>query len=152
MPYKTMCKIYCARNNNSLWTYLNDQVLNRLLILWRILVKLVLQAVDREDLEVFHTLVALLHLFKACLVVAARHHLAMLDLLISHSLFMSLRELDQLFLVDPFRFMLTVTLALNLNLKGFLVSVLSHHTLQLEGVSIQLHVQLYNFNKYFNLN
>ena len=42
--------------------YLNDQVFERLLILGRVLIKLVLQFIDRENLEVNDALIALLHL------------------------------------------------------------------------------------------
>ena len=60
---------------------------------------------------------------------------------------MPLGQFDEFVLVDPFRFIFTVSLALHLDLEGFLVGVLSHHALQLEGISIELHyfsLSLYN--------
>ena len=63
----------------------------------------------------------------------------MLDLLVSHRLLVSLLEFFQLLLVNPFRLVLAVTLAKYLDLKGLLMGVLSHHALQFEGISIELH-------------
>ena len=134
-------------------SYLNDQVFERLLILRCVLIKLVLQAIDRKNLEIDNALIALLHFLKARLVVAASDHLAMLNLLVFHGLLVPLGQLDELILVDPFRLIFAVTLALDLDLKGFLVSILSHHALQLEGVAVQLHSLVSDFlEKFFNLN
>lgn len=134
-------------------SYLNDQVFERLLILRCVLIKLVLQAIDRKNLEIDNALIALLHFLKARLVVAASDHLAMLNLLVFHGLLVPLGQLDELILVDPFRLVFAVTLALDLDLKGFLVSILSHHALQLEGVAVQLHSLVSDFlEKFFNLN
>lgn len=116
--------------------YLNDQVFDRLLILRRVLVIILLKTIDCEDFEVLNTLISLFHLQQARLVVTARHHLAMLDLLVLHSLLMSFGQLNELFLINPFRLILSITLALNLNFKGFLVSILSHHALQFEGITV----------------
>ena len=134
-------------------SYLNDQVFERLLILRCVLIKLVLQAIDRKNLEIDNALIALLHFLKARLVVAASDHLAMLNLLVFHGLLVPLGQLDELILVDPFRLVFAVTLALDLDLKGFLVSILSHHALQLEGVAVQLHSLVSDFlENFFNLN
>lgn len=134
-------------------SYLNDQVFERLLILRCVLIKLVLQAIDRKNLEIDNALIALLHFLKARLVVAASDHLAMFNLLVFHGLLVPLGQLDELILVDPFRLIFAVTLALDLDLKGFLVSILSHHALQLEGVAVQLHSLVSDFlEKFFNLN
>lgn len=83
-------------------TYLNDQVFDGLLILGRVLVKILLQASDCEDFQVLNALISLFHFLQTRLVVAARHHLAMLNLHVLHSLLMSFRQLNQLFLINPF--------------------------------------------------
>lgn len=148
MFYK--CLLQCCLYAHS---YLDDQVFERLLILRRVLIKLVLQAIYRKNLEIDNALIAFLHFLKARLVVAASDHLAMFNLLILHGPLVPLGQLDELILVDPFRLVLAVTLALNLDLKGFLVSILSHHALQLEGVAVQLHNLVSDFlEKFFNLN
>ena len=144
------CFLQCCLYAHS---YLDDQVFERLLILRRVLIKLVLQAVNRKNLKIDNALIALLHFLKARLIVAASDHLAMLNLLVLHGLLVPLGQLDELILVDPFRLVLAVTLALDLDLKGFLVSILSHHALQFEGVAVQLHTLVADFlEKFFNLN
>ena len=77
MPYKSTCK----SGDSTCWctTYLDDQILERLFVLGRVLVEVRLELGDCVDLETLDALSALLHLLKARLVVAARHHLAVLD-------------------------------------------------------------------------
>jgi len=59
---------------------------------------------------------------------------------------MSLLQFNKLFLINSFRLVLTVSLAKHLNFKCLLVSVLAHHTLEFESVSVQLHIILLSFN------
>ncbi len=121
-------------------TYLDDEVLECLAVLGGVSIEVVRQAIDGKLLEVLNAGVPLLHLLKACLVVATGHHLTMVDLLVRHHLLVALLKLDELFLVDALALALALTLANDLNLEGFLVCVLSHHPLQLEGVAVQLHL------------
>ena len=60
----------------------------------------------------------------------------MIDLLVAHHLLVLLLELQQLFLVDALAFTLTLTLSEHLDLEGFLMSVLPHHSLQLKSVTV----------------
>ena len=110
-------------------TYLDDEVLQCLSVLVSLRSVLALQAIDGEDFEVVDALVALLHLLKSRLIVAARNHLAMLDLLVAHHFLVALVQLGKLLLIDALAFTLTFTLTEHLDLKGFLVRILSHHAL-----------------------
>lgn len=121
-------------------TYLDDQALQSLLVLWRILVEVLLQLVDCKHFEIVNTASSLGHLLEACLVVGARHHLSVLDLLAARLFLELFVQLDELVLVDALSFVLTISLAKDLNLKRLFVSVLAHHSFKLESVSVQLHV------------
>jgi hypothetical protein len=48
-------------------------------------------------------------------------------------------KLFEFILVDTLTLVLAFTLGNNLNFESLLVSVLEHHSLQFEGVSIELH-------------
>jgi len=117
-------------------TYLDDEVLEGGLVLGRVLVEVGGEAAFGEHLEVFNALIALLHLLQTGLVVQARHHFTVLDLLVLHSPFVSLLENMQILLVDALTLSLTIALTHDLDLEGFLVGVLPHHALQLEGVTV----------------
>lgn len=121
-------------------TYLDDEVLESGLVLGGVLVEVGRETAYREHFEVFNAFIALLHLLQSGLVVQARHHFTVLDLLVSHSLFVSLLKHMQVFLVDALALSLTVALSHDLDFEGFLVGVLAHHALQFEGVSVQLHL------------
>ena len=127
-----------------LLTYLDDEVLQRLLVLGRVLVKLRLQFVDRKRTEIIQALVPLLHLLKARLVVAFGDHLFVLDVLVGTHLLEALLQFDQLFLVDALALSFTVALSEHLNLERLFVGVLAHHALQLESISVELHL-LFNW-------
>ena len=117
-------------------TYLDDQVLECFTVLWRLRVEVACETIDGKHFQVVDALVSLLHLLEACLVVAARHHFTMIDLLVAHHLLVLLLELQELFLVDALAFTLTLTLSEHLDLEGFLMSVLPHHSLQLKSVTV----------------
>ena len=119
------------------------EVLEGLLVLRVVSIKLVLKAVYREDFQIFDTRIPLLHLLQTRLIVASRHHLAMLDLLVRHQFLEALVELVKLFLIDTLTLVLAIPLTQHLDLESFLMGVLSHHALQLEGISIELHCALF---------
>lgn len=117
-------------------TYLDDQVLESLLVLWSLLVELALQAVHGEHFESLKALVALFHLLHAHFVVLASDHLFVLDLSILHLLLVQLGQLVQLLVVDALRLFLAIALAEHLDLERLLVGILAHHSLQLEGITV----------------
>ena len=118
------------------FTYLNDQVLECLLVLRCFLIKLLRKAIKSHPLQTIDTSRSLLHLLQSRLIVTPSHHLSMLDLHVFHLLLMALFQLGELFLVNALRLMLSVPLPLHHDLKGLLVRILPHHSLQLEGVPI----------------
>ena len=120
-------------------TYLDDEVLERGLVLGRVLIELALEAVHGEDFEGFEAGVALDHFLHAHFVVLASHHLPMLNLLVRHLVLVALLQLRHLLSVDALRLLLSVTLTQHLDLKRLFVSVLTHHALELEGISVQIH-------------
>ena len=124
-------------------TYLDYEVLEGLLVLRVVSIKLVLKAVYREYFQIFDTRIPLLHLLQTRLIVASRNHLAMIDLLVRHQFLEALVELVKLILVDTLALVLAIPLTQHLDLKGFLMGVLSHHALQLEGISIELHCSFF---------
>ena len=120
-------------------TYLDYEVLEGLLVLRVVSIELVLQAIYSEHFKIFDASIPLLHLLQTRLVVASRNHLAMIDLLVRHQFLEALVELVKLILVDTLALVLAIPLTQHLDLKGFLMGVLPHHALQLEGISIELH-------------
>ncbi len=96
--------------------------------------------VDCKHFEIVNTASSLGHLLEACLVVGARHHLSVLDLLAARFFLEKVVQFDELVLVDALSLVLAISLAKDLNLKRFFVSVLTHHSFKLESVSVQLHI------------
>ena len=120
-------------------TYLDNKVLKSLLVLRIVSVELVLKTINSEYFEIFDASIPLLHLLQTRLIVTSRHHFAMLDLLVRHKFLEAFVEFAKLCLVNTFGLGLTVSLSQDLDLKGFFVGILSHHALQLEGITIELH-------------
>ena len=120
-------------------TYLDNEVLKSLLVLRIVSVELVLKTINSENFEIFDASIPLLHLLQTRLIVTSRNHFAMLDLLIGHKFLKAFVEFAELILVNTFAFVLAVSLTQDLDFKGFLMSVLSHHALQFEGITIELH-------------
>ena len=128
-------------------TYLDYEVLKGLLVLRIVSIELILKTINSEYFEIFDTCIPLLHLLETRLIVTSRHHFAMLDLLIGHKSLEAFVEFAKLILVNTLALVLAISLSQYLDLKCFLMSVLSHHALQLEGITIELHyfsLSLYN--------
>ena len=128
-------------------TYLDYEVLKGLLVLGIVSIELILKTINSEYFQIFDTSIPLLHLLETRLIVTSRNHFAMFDLLVGHKFLEALVEFVKLILVNTLALMLAISLSQNLDLKGFLMSVLSHHALQLEGITIELHyfsLSLYN--------
>lgn len=63
----------------------------------------------------------------------------MLDLLVGHKFLEAFVEFAELILVNTFAFVLAVSLSQDLDFERFLMGILSHHALQFEGITIELH-------------
>ena len=120
-------------------TYLDYEILKGLLVLRIVPIELILKSINRKYFQIFDARIPLLHLLQTRLIVTSRNHFAMLNLLIRHKFLEAFVELSKLILIYTFAFVLTISLTQYLDLKGFLMSVLSHHALQLEGITIELH-------------
>ena len=128
-------------------TYLDYEVLKGLLVLRIVSIELILKAINSEYFKIFDACIPLLHLLETRLIVTSRHHFAMFDLLVRHKFLEAFIEFTKLILVDSLALVLAISLTQYLDFKGFLMSVLSHHALQLEGIAIELHyfsLSLYN--------
>ena len=120
-------------------TYLDNKVLKSLLVLRIVSIELVLKTINCEYFEIFDASIPLLHLLQTRLIVTSRHHFAMLDLLVGHKFLEAFVEFAELILVNTFALVLAVSLTQDLDFERFLMGILSHHALQLEGITIELH-------------
>ena len=128
-------------------TYLDYEILKGLLVLRIVPIELILKPINRKYFKIFDARIPLFHLLQTRLIVTSRNHFAMFNLLVRHKFLEAFVEFSKLILINTFAFVLTVSLTQYLDLKGFLMSVLSHHALQLEGITIELHyfsLSLYN--------
>ena len=128
-------------------TYLDYEVFKGLLVLRIVSIELILKTINSEYFEIFDACIPLFHLLETRLIVTSRHHFAMFDLLVGHKFLEAFVEFVKLSLVNTLALILAISLSQYLDLKGFLMSVLSHHALQLEGITIELHyfsLSLYN--------
>ena len=128
-------------------TYLDYEILKGLLVLRIVPIELILKPINCKYFKIFDARIPLFHLLQTRLIVTSRNHFAMFNLLVRHKFLEAFVEFSKLILINTFAFVLTVSLTQYLDLKGFLMSVLSHHALQLEGITIELHyfsLSLYN--------
>ena len=123
----------------TLFSYLNDEVLESSAILRSITGVALFDLLDGKHAQLVDALSALFHLLKADGITCARCFLSMLALHLLHILLVLLLSFLKLVLEEALRISLTLPLTLEHDLKGALVRILAHHTLQLKRVTVQLH-------------
>ena len=123
----------------TLFSYLNDEVLESSAILRSITGVALFDLLDGKHTKLVDALSALLHLLKADGITCARCFLSMLALHLLDILLVLLLSFLELVLEEALRISLTLPLALEHDLKGALVRILAHHALQLKRVAVQLH-------------
>ena len=117
-------------------TYLNNQVFESSLIFSTVRVEITLETLSSSCTQILNALIALLHLLETHRVSLLSDFDLVLNPLSINLLFELLLQLDLTLSNELVFLLLVVTLSFDHDLKGFLMSILAHHTLQLERVCI----------------
>ena len=118
---------------------MDDKIFDGLPILRRLACVSVAKLLDSQRLKLLDALSAALHLVEADFVAGLSCGLPVLSSHLFDLLFMVFLSFEELLLEKTFRVLLALPLTFEHDLKGTLMGILPHHTLQFESVGIQLH-------------